>query len=93
MKEHRAAAHLGQLEKSAVAEHARQDGHVIDWSDVRILDAASRNSALLIKEALRSTEEKINRDLGLDVLSATKLIDSDDIVIGSVCVYIVSVIR
>ena len=27
MKEHRAAARLGQLEKSAVAEHAWQDGH------------------------------------------------------------------
>ena len=32
MKEHRAAARLGQLEKSAVAEHAWQDGHTIDWS-------------------------------------------------------------
>ena len=71
MKEHRAAARLGQLEKSAVAEHAWQDGHTIDWSDVRILDEAPRNSVLLIKEALhirlRPPEEKINRDLGLDV--------------------------
>ena len=49
MKEHRAAA---QLEKSAVAEHARQNGHTIDWSDVRILDEAPKNSVLLIKEAL-----------------------------------------
>ena len=71
MKEHRAAARLGQLEKSAVAEHAWQDGHTIDWSDVRILDEAPKNSVLLIKEALhirlRPTEDKINRDLGLDV--------------------------
>ena len=52
MKEHRAAARLGQLEKSAVAEHAWQDGHTIDWSDVRILDETPKNSVLLIKEAL-----------------------------------------
>ena len=69
MKEHRAATRLGQLEKSAVAEHGRHN--TVDWSDVRILDEASRNSVLLIKEALhirlRPTEEKINRDLGLDV--------------------------
>ena len=71
MKEHHAAARLGQLEKSAVAEHAWQDGHTIDWSDVPILDEAPKNSVLLIKEALhihlRPTEDKINRDLGLDV--------------------------
>ena len=71
MKEHRAAAHLGQLEKSAIAEHVWQDGHTIDWSDVRVLDEATRNSVLLIKEALhirlKPTEEEINRDLGLDV--------------------------
>ena len=71
LKEYCAAARLGQLEKSAVAEHAWQDGHTIDWSDVRILDEAPKNSVLLIKEALhirlRPTEDKINRDLGLDV--------------------------
>ena len=99
MKEHHAAARLGQLEKSAVAEHAWQDGHTIDWSDVPILDEAPKNSVLLIKEALhirlRPTEDKINRDLGLDVpecwvhtikdseATATKLIsDSDDIVLN-----------
>ena len=68
MKEHRAAARLGQLEKLAIAEHAWQDGHTIDWSDVRVLN---RNSVLLIKEALhirlKPTEERFNRDLGLDV--------------------------
>ena len=62
----------GELEKSAVAEHAWQDGHtMIDWSDVLILDEAPKNSVLLIKEALhislRPTKDKINRDLGLDV--------------------------
>ena len=38
MKYHRAAAHLGQLDMSAVAEHAWQDGHTIDWSGRRIRD-------------------------------------------------------
>jgi len=68
MKEHHAAARLGHLEKSAVAEHAWQEGHTINWSGVRILDEASRNSVLLIKEAmhirLRSTDGTFNRDTG-----------------------------
>ena len=58
------AARLGQLEKSAVAEHAWQDGHVIDWSGVCVLDGASKNSVLLIKEALhirlRHTDGRMN---------------------------------
>ena len=57
LKEHCAAARLGQLEKSAVAEHAWQDGHTIDWSDVRILDEAPKNSVLLIKETLHNPFE------------------------------------
>ena len=69
IKEHQAAAHLGQLEKSAVAKHAWQVGHVIDWSGVRVLDGASKNSVLLIMEALhirlRHTDGRMNRDMGL----------------------------
>ena len=71
MKEHHAAARLGHLEKSAVVEHAWQEGHTINWSGIRILDEASRNSVLLIKEAvhirLRSTDGRINRETGLDI--------------------------
>ena len=71
MKEHHAAARLGHLEKSAVAEHAWQEGHTINCSGVRILDEASRNSVLLIKEAMhirqRGTDGTINRDTGLDI--------------------------
>ena len=71
MKEHHAAARLGHLEISAVAEHAWQEGHTINWSGVCILDEA-RNSVLLIKEAtmhicLRSTDRTINRHIGLDI--------------------------
>ena len=71
MKEHHVAAHLGHMEKSAVAEYAWQEGHTINWSGVCILDEASRNSVLLIKEAmhicLRGTDGTINRDTGLDI--------------------------
>ena len=71
MKEHHASARLGQLEKSAVAEHAWMNGHVIDWDDVRVLDEVPKSSVLLIKEALhirlRPQAEKTNRDLGLEV--------------------------
>ena len=41
-KAHRAAARLGQ--QSAVAEQAWQDGHTIDWSDLRIVDESLKNS-------------------------------------------------
>ena len=40
LKEHKAACRLGAFERSAVAEHAWQEGHEIDWNDVEILDTA-----------------------------------------------------
>ena len=41
MKEHRAACRLAAFERSAVAEHAWQAGHEIEWDDVEILDTAT----------------------------------------------------
>ena len=42
LKEHKAACRLGAFERSAVAEHAWQEGHEIDidWNDMEILDTA-----------------------------------------------------
>ena len=63
MKEHRAAARLGHLEKSVSSSRTCLAGgtYNIDWSDVRVLDEAPKNSVLLIKEALhirmKPTEE------------------------------------
>ena len=36
IKEHKAACRYAHMEKSAVAEHAWQDGHTIDWENVKI---------------------------------------------------------
>ena len=41
IKEHKAACRLGNCERSAVAEHAWQDGHSIEWDNVEILDTAT----------------------------------------------------
>ena len=40
LKEHKPACRLGAFERSAVAKHAWQEGHEIDWNDVEILDTA-----------------------------------------------------
>ena len=52
VKEHKAACRLANFEKSAVAEHAWQDGHIIEWDQVTILDTASDQRETQMKEAL-----------------------------------------
>ena len=70
MKEHQDACCRGMLEKSAVAEHAWEHHHPIKWQDTRVIDRARRPKELQLKEALHiqtSTEELLNRDIGLEV--------------------------
>ena len=43
VKEHLSACKYARFEISAVAEHAWQDGHCIDWEGVKILDVASNH--------------------------------------------------
>ena len=80
MKEHRAAAHLGQVEKSAVPEHAWTNEHVIDWDDVRVLDETPKSSVLLIKEALhirlRPPEERSTETLAWRFLNAGHMLQT-----------------
>ena len=52
LKEHKAACRLGAFERSAVAEHAWQEGHEIDWNDVEILDTAKDLQERKVKESL-----------------------------------------
>ena len=52
MKEHKDACDRGQLEKSAIAEHAWKHDHPIEWNDTQVLDQASGHKELLVKEAL-----------------------------------------
>ena len=68
VKEHKAACRLANFEKSAVAKHAWQDRHIIEWDQVMILDTASdqrerqTKEALYIKLALPGC--RMNRDEG-----------------------------
>ena len=58
------------MEKSAVAEHAWENHHPIDWEETTVLDHG-RGQELLLKEALHiqmtPLEEGFNRDGGLEV--------------------------
>ena len=46
------ACRLGQFESSAVAEDAWQDGHIIKWDQVEIVDTAASMSERLMKEVI-----------------------------------------
>ena len=55
---------------SAIAEHAWQQHHPIKWEEVRVVDRASKNCELKIKEALHiqmTPDNKFNRDIGLEL--------------------------
>ena len=71
LKEHQAATRQGELEKSAIAEHAWTEHHCPAWDDVTILEQARNDDTLRIKEALCiSMAEKqmlLNRDRGTTI--------------------------
>ncbi len=66
MKEHQNACKIGDEKVSAIAEHAWQQHHPITWEEVRVVDRASKNRELKIKEALHILKtpdnSKFNRD-------------------------------
>ena len=43
---------LDRPEKSAVAKHAWNAGHRVDWETVEIIDTASKKMELLVNEAI-----------------------------------------
>ena len=51
LKEYRDACERGTMEKSAIAEHAWENRHPIDWEETTVLDHG-RGQELLGKEAL-----------------------------------------
>ena len=71
IKEHKAACRLAKFEKSAVAEHAWQDGHVIEWDQAEIVDTAKSTWERLIKEVihikLAPLGYRMNKDEGMDL--------------------------
>ena len=48
IKEHQAATRRGEIEKSAMAEHAWSQHHQPPWEDIRILDQERNNNILKI---------------------------------------------
>ena len=52
MKEHKVVTRSGELEKSAIAEHAWNHHNWVEWDEIKVLDEAANNTTLLIKEAL-----------------------------------------
>ena len=58
------------MEKSAIAEHAWENHHLIHWNETTVLDHG-RGQELLVKETLHiqmtPSEEHFNRDGGLEV--------------------------
>ena len=71
LKEHKDACKKGQLEKSAIAEHAWTHQHAIEWGKTVVVDQASRHTQLLLKEAisiqLTPEGDRLNRDEGLEL--------------------------
>ena len=67
MKKHQDACKRGDERVSAIAEHAWQQHHPIKWKEVRVVDRASKNRELKIKEALHiqmtPDNNKFNRDM------------------------------
>ena len=69
-KEHEDAIRLGQLKKSAIAEHiqAQRDFHEIDWASLRVIDQARGTRERKIREAkhIEQRNPRINRDKGVE---------------------------
>ena len=62
---HKEACSRGELEKSAIAEHAWQNQHSIEWDGTWIMDRASGRIELVLKEALHIglLQPGLNRDV------------------------------
>ena len=70
LKEHKDACRKCEKDKSALAEHAWDEGHPIAWEKVRILNSENRRIRLVKKEALHINESKstlMNRYTGLEL--------------------------
>ena len=69
MKEHQDACQKGTLEKSALAEHAWENHHPIEWEETTVIDQARTSKELMLKEAIhiRLNHPSLNRDGGLEL--------------------------
>ena len=71
LKEHQAATRRGELERSALAEHAWTEHHPPAWDEVAVLEQARNDNVLRIKEALciilAEQQQLLNRDRGTPI--------------------------
>ena len=66
VKKHKAACRLAAFDRSAVAEHAWQEGHEITWNDVEILDTA------------QDLQERVKESLYIRMVPGTCLMNRDE---------------
>ena len=71
--EHKAATRQGELETSAIAEHAWKNHHQVLWDQTRALDEATNMTGLLVKEALHIKLPDSGRLVNRDELFGLKL--------------------
>ena len=66
LKEHKRALTSGNLAQSAVAEHAANESHVIDWKGAKVVDTHPRYHQRCALESwhIRSETTTMNRDDG-----------------------------
>ena len=72
LREHRDVHHKGNTETSAVAEHAWNTLHSIQWDNTTIIGQARGTKELKIMEALHilatPPDQRLNQDEGLELL-------------------------
>ena len=66
LKEHKRALTSGNLAQSAIAEHAAQESHVIDWKEAKVVDTHPRYHQRCALESwhIRSETTTMSRDDG-----------------------------
>lgn len=74
-EEHQWYLRLGQLEKSAMAEHAANLNHEILFSSVEVLFQSDRYLERMICEALKIklNPKELNKDMGLQLSPAWRI--------------------
>ena len=58
LKQHRAACRLLQVDKSALAQHAIDDDHTINWSEAKVIASETRWRQRLFAEAFHTTKRQ-----------------------------------
>ena len=68
IEEHKRAVRQADFNSSALAEHAWNHSHPVDWSNIKVLSNPRDTTTRLVEEAaaIRRTKNTLNRDIGSD---------------------------